>query len=104
MVEPRSRPARAPVGGHDCQIQSLRMSDWLRAVRDEHTTCSAKTSGPTRMDGVQGGGERLHKGVQRVVDLVPKVVMDRAVLPLDLGDHRTDGGGQTGRPLVGAAG
>ena len=56
------------------------------------------------MEGWQEGGERLHKGVQRVVDLVPKVVMDRSVLPLDLGDDLTHGGFETGMPLVGAAG
>jgi hypothetical protein len=37
-------------------------------------------------------GERMHKGVQRVIDLVTKVVMDRSVLPLDLGDNLTNGG------------
>ena len=44
------------------------------------------------MAGLQGGSERLHKGVQRVVDLVPKVTMDRCVLPLDVGDHLPHGG------------
>jgi hypothetical protein len=55
------------------------------------------------MEGLQGGGERMHKGVQRVIDLVTKVVMDRSVLPLDLGDNLTNGGFETGMPLVGAA-
>ena len=38
MVERRARPSRAPVCGHDRHTQSLRMSDWLRAVRDVRPT------------------------------------------------------------------
>jgi hypothetical protein len=38
MVEPRSRPARAPVCGHDCPMQLLILSDGLRAVRDVRLT------------------------------------------------------------------
>src|SRR5437870_8895823 len=38
MVERRARLSRAPVCGHDRPTQSLRMSDWLRAVRDVRPT------------------------------------------------------------------
>ena len=38
MGERHARPSRAPVCGHDHPIQSLRMSDWLRAVRDVRPT------------------------------------------------------------------
>ena len=38
MGERRARPSRAPVCGHDRHTQSLRMSDWLRAVRDVRPT------------------------------------------------------------------
>jgi len=56
------------------------------------------------MAGLEDGGECLHKGRERVVDLVTKVVMDRSVLPLDLGDDLTEGGSEPGGPLGGAAG
>ena len=38
MGERRAKPSRAPVCGHDRPTQSLRMSDWLRAVRDVRPT------------------------------------------------------------------
>ena len=56
--------------------------------------------GQTQVYGCEGRVERTHKGVERLVDLVTKVVMDHAVLPLDLGDDLPDGGVETCRPLV----
>ena len=52
---------------------------------------------------MQGGVERTHKGVERIVDVMTKVVMDRAVLLSYVGDDLMDVGGETGMPLVGAA-
>jgi hypothetical protein len=40
----------------------------------------------------------MHKGVQRLIDLMTKVVMDRSILPLDLGDNLTNGGFEMGSP------
>ena len=56
------------------------------------------------MAGVQDGGERLHKGGERGVDLRTKIVMDRSVLPLNLRDDLPYVGFETCIPLVGAAG
>src|SRR5262245_5361717 len=56
------------------------------------------------MAGVEDGGERLHKGSERGVDLGTKIVMDRSVLPLDLRDDLPYVGFETCIPLVGAAG
>ncbi len=53
---------------------------------------------------MQGGVERTHKSVERLVNVVTKIFMDRAVLPPYLGDDLTYVGLETGIPLVGAAG
>jgi hypothetical protein len=53
---------------------------------------------------VQGGGERSHKSVERLVHVVTKIGMDRAILSPDLGEDLMDGGVETGRLLVGTAG
>ena len=53
---------------------------------------------------MQGGVERTHKGVERIVDVMTKVVMDRSVLPPYVGDDLMDVGCETGMPIVGAAG
>jgi len=58
MVARRSRPSRAPLFWHDCQTQSLILSDWRRAVRDLRPTRLAR----------HGGQWREHEAVQANVD------------------------------------
>jgi hypothetical protein len=53
---------------------------------------------------LQRGVERTQKRGERLVNVVPKIFMDRAVLPPYLGDDLLDVGVETGMPLVGAAG
>jgi hypothetical protein len=53
---------------------------------------------------LQRGVERTHKSVERLVNVVTKICMDRAVLPPNLGDDLMDVGMETCIPLVGAAG
>ena len=53
---------------------------------------------------MQGGVERTHKSVEGLVNVVTKILMDRAVLPPYLGDDLMDIGVETYIPLVGAAG
>src|SRR5437879_2392349 len=77
--ERRSRYTEAPVGG------------------------LGKTPRHTQVYGLQGGIERTYKGVERLVDVVTKVLMDRTVLPPYLGDDVTYVGFETFRPLLGAA-
>jgi hypothetical protein len=53
---------------------------------------------------LQGGGKRTHKCGECLVNVVTKIGMDCAVLPLDLGEDLPDGGVETCIPLVSAAG
>lgn len=46
----------------------------------------------------------MHKSVERLVNVVTKIFMDRAVLPPYLGDDLMDVGVETCMPLVGAVG
>src|SRR5439155_16784236 len=73
MGERRARPSRAPVCGHDRPTQSLRMSDWLRAVRE----CAV-----SRTDGIATRGGRSSGSMtpRRTTDLDPKGRGDKSLL------------------------
>ena len=53
---------------------------------------------------MQGGVERTHESIERLVNVVTKICMDRAVLLPYLGADLMDVGVETGIALVGAAG
>src|SRR5215470_2224745 len=70
----------------------------------EKTKRLGPTHRRTQVRGLQGGVEPTEKSGERLVDVVTKIMMDRVVLPLDLGEDLLDVCFETSIALVGAAG